>query len=77
MLVFAPPSRHAAIRERLRRLLHVPFKFSHSGSEIIFFSPEQDYTAAEADRLSHPILPFRELKSVNLERDVVKRRRQR
>lgn len=60
MLLFAPPERHAAVRSRLSRLLHVPFRFSWAGSEIIFYSPEQDYSAAEADRLLHPILPFHE-----------------
>jgi D-glycero-alpha-D-manno-heptose-7-phosphate kinase len=60
-LVFAPPRRRRAIRERLRRLLCVPFNFEFSGSQIVFFTPEPDYSRAERDRLTHPIAPFREL----------------
>ena len=61
LLLFAPPDRHAAIRERLQQLLRVPFKFEFSGSQIIFFTPEQDYSVEERDRADHPIAPFREL----------------
>ncbi len=43
LLFFAPPERHADIRARLNRLLHVPFNFDFSGSQIIFFDPEKDY----------------------------------
>ena len=39
-LVFAPPERHQRIRERLGKLLHVPFCFEFSGSQIIFYDPE-------------------------------------
>lgn len=37
MLLFAPPETHDAIREKLSGLLHVPFKFEFSGSQIIFY----------------------------------------
>lgn len=39
MLFFAPPAKQPAVRRALRRLLHVPFKFEHSGSTIIFYRP--------------------------------------
>lgn len=39
MLFFAPPEKQPAVRRSLRRLLHVPFKFEHSGSTIIFYRP--------------------------------------
>lgn len=39
-LVFAPPERHQRIREKLGKLLHVPFGFEFSGSQIIFYDPE-------------------------------------
>lgn len=61
LLLFAPPDRHAAIRESLRDLLRVPFKFEFSGNQIIFFTPEPDYELAERDRAEHSIAPFREL----------------
>ena len=37
MLLFVPPDRQAAVRQALHHLIHVPFKFEYSGSQIIFF----------------------------------------
>ncbi len=48
------------VRERLKPLIYVPFKCEFSGSQIIFFEPEEDYFAEERARASHPILAFRE-----------------
>jgi D-glycero-alpha-D-manno-heptose-7-phosphate kinase len=45
MLLFARPSDHERIRERLAKLVHVPFRFERGGSRIIFFDPGEDYTA--------------------------------
>ncbi len=39
MLVFAEPKAQPKIRAALKKLLHVPFKFEHSGSSIIFYRP--------------------------------------
>jgi len=39
ILFFAKPDAHAKIREKLKRLLYVPFKFENLGSQIIFYSP--------------------------------------
>jgi D-glycero-alpha-D-manno-heptose-7-phosphate kinase len=61
MLLFVPPERQIAVRERLNRLIHVPFRFDSSGSQIIFIDPEQDYTVEEMARASMSALPFREL----------------
>jgi len=61
MLLFAPPSRQEAIRERLNKLLHVPFQFDFNGRQIIFLSHEVDYTAAENARANQPLRAFREL----------------
>jgi D-glycero-alpha-D-manno-heptose-7-phosphate kinase len=38
MLIFAPPESHARIKERLKKLLCVPFRFEGLGSQIIFYS---------------------------------------
>lgn len=38
MLFCAPPERHDAIKQELKDLLHVPFKFEDKGSQIIFAS---------------------------------------
>ena len=39
------------------------FKFESSGSQIIFFDPEQDYSREERARIFQPDLVFRELSS--------------
>jgi hypothetical protein len=41
--------------------VHVPFRFETSGSQIIFYDREQDFSSAEAARQSRPIRAFREL----------------
>jgi D-glycero-alpha-D-manno-heptose-7-phosphate kinase len=61
LLLFAEPSRHRAIREALRKLIYVPFKFEFSGSQIIFFDREEDYSAEEKAREGQIIEAFREL----------------
>ncbi|MFN8543848.1 MAG: kinase [Candidatus Binatia bacterium] len=58
LLLFVPPERHALVRERLRALTHVPFKFEFSGSQIILCEPEEDYSAEEIvrdGRLAEPV----------------------
>jgi D-glycero-alpha-D-manno-heptose-7-phosphate kinase len=61
IVLFAPPARHAAIRERLAKLIHVPVKFEFGGSQIIFFDREEDYSAEEQARSARTIDAFREL----------------
>jgi len=39
VLIFAAPSKQAKIRERLKDLLEIPFKFESLGSQIIFYQP--------------------------------------
>jgi len=39
LLIFAKPERHAAIRERLNKLIHVPFDFEDSGSRVVLYQP--------------------------------------
>jgi len=62
LLLFAPPSAHERIRQALQDLIYVPFKFESSGSQIIFFDPNQeDYLALE-ERQNRAILkPFLEI----------------
>lgn len=50
ILLFARPENQSKIRERLRDLIYVPFKFEYGGSQIIFFEPEEDYSAEDRDR---------------------------
>jgi len=40
LLLFAKPERHAEIKRKLGSLLHVPFRFENSGSQIIFYEPD-------------------------------------
>ncbi len=60
MLLFVEPHDRQRVRERLSSLLHVPFRFSFGGSQVVFFDPEQDYSAEEQDRAGRVLRPFRE-----------------
>ena len=62
LLLFVPPHRQKVVREKLNRLIYVPIKFESSGSQIIFFDSEEDYSAEEKDRATRPIQFFQELK---------------
>lgn len=61
LLLFVPPDRQSQVREALTHLILVPFKFESSGSQIIFYDPEQDFSVAEQDRLNRAPAAFREL----------------
>ena len=37
MLIFACPSKHDEIREKLNGLIHVPFDFDTMGSQVIYY----------------------------------------
>ena len=39
MLLFAKPEKQAAIRERLKDLVHVNFNFDDSGSKVVLYQP--------------------------------------
>lgn len=41
MLLFVPPERQHAVRERLKNFLYVPFRFEHLGSQLIYYGPTQ------------------------------------
>ncbi|HVZ11459.1 MAG TPA: kinase [Patescibacteria group bacterium] len=44
LLLFVPPRQQIKVREKLKKLVYVPFKFEHEGSQIISFDPEEDYS---------------------------------
>ena len=50
MLLFVPPSKQERVRAELQDLISVPFRFEFSGSQIIFFEPERDYSAEDKMR---------------------------
>ena len=39
MLFYVRPERQASVKEQLRRLIHVPFRFENSGSRIVLYQP--------------------------------------
>lgn len=45
VLLFAPPEKQAKIRERLKKFLHIPFRFEEQGSQIIFYQPHSGKVA--------------------------------
>ena len=60
MLLFARPQDQSKIREKLSKLICVPFQFEFAGSQVIFFDPEEDYSIQEMERANRPILGFKE-----------------
>jgi len=64
MLLFVPPSRQKRVREKLTKLIHVPFRFESSGSQVIFYDPEEDYSAEEVARAGQPLRAFKELTEI-------------
>jgi D-glycero-alpha-D-manno-heptose-7-phosphate kinase len=61
LLLFVEPDRHDDVREELCELIHVPIKLDFSGSQIIYYEPEQDYSASERVRALQALKPFSEL----------------
>jgi D-glycero-alpha-D-manno-heptose-7-phosphate kinase len=52
MLLFVPPGLQQRVRECLKKLIYVPFRFDFSGSQIIFFDPPEEYFTEEVARAS-------------------------
>lgn len=46
MMFFVPPEKKQVLRERLKRLLCIPFKFSSRGSHVVVYEPEEVYDNA-------------------------------
>ncbi|HLP76284.1 MAG TPA: kinase [Candidatus Paceibacterota bacterium] len=63
LLLFVPPDRQSQIRKRFERLIHVPFEFEYSGSQIIFFDPEENFAKHDRARAAQIVEAFRELNS--------------
>ncbi len=61
MTLLVPPERQPGVKRKLAGLLHVPCKFEFSGSQIILFDQERDYSGEEEVSARRHILPFREL----------------
>jgi D-glycero-alpha-D-manno-heptose-7-phosphate kinase len=61
ILLFVPPERQNKVRKQLSRLIEVPFEFEFSGSQIIFFDVEEDFSRHDQARSKQKIQAFREL----------------
>ena len=61
LLFFVPPDRQDEVKAKLARLIQVPFEFEFSGSQIIFFDPEEDFAAHDLARSKQQIEAFSEL----------------
>jgi D-glycero-alpha-D-manno-heptose-7-phosphate kinase len=60
LLIFAVPQYHATIKNRLNHLLEIPFRFESSGSQVIFYERQIDYSQKDKARLSQELRPFTE-----------------
>ncbi len=60
LLLFVPPARQAAVAAALDDLVHVPFRFETGGSQILFYSREEDFSAAADARQRQSVRAFRE-----------------
>ncbi len=60
LLIFAAPENHGAIKAKLDSLLEIPFRFERSGSQVIFFDHQIDYSGKEQDRETQNLRPFSE-----------------
>ena len=67
MLLFVPPNKQERVREALKKLIYVPFHFEFSGSQIIFFDPERDYSEEEKIRALQEFSFLGELKNKSAE----------
>jgi D-glycero-alpha-D-manno-heptose-7-phosphate kinase len=52
MLLFVPPERQERVRQCLKKLIYVPFRFEFSGSQVIYFDPREEYYTEEMVRAS-------------------------
>lgn len=61
MLLFVPPESRQHVQKKLNELIYVPFKFETSGSQIIFFEQQEDFSYADQARIGQPAPVFQEL----------------
>lgn len=65
LLFFVPPTRQEHVKRALNNLLHVPFEFETSGSQIVFYEPaKEDFAMIERSQDRSQIAAFREISSL-------------
>lgn len=52
LLLFVPPAKQKKVRDNLKKLIYVPFRFESQGSRIIFYDTQEDYSAELKRRLT-------------------------
>lgn len=50
LLLFVPPNRQASVREQLKSLTVVTFRFDYDGSKIVVYEPDKLYSWADEQR---------------------------
>ena len=55
LLLFVPPRSQKKVRESLKKLIYVPFKFESQGSQIIFYDVQEDYSKEIEQKLKSKI----------------------
>jgi D-glycero-alpha-D-manno-heptose-7-phosphate kinase len=53
VLLFVSPEKQKQVRESLKKLIYVPFRFDFGGSQIIFFDTQEEYFTEEVARASN------------------------
>jgi D-glycero-alpha-D-manno-heptose-7-phosphate kinase len=61
VVLFVPPEKQANVHEQLGDLVHVPFRFDYTGSQVIFYDPEENFEAIERAANGRQAPTFREL----------------
>lgn len=64
MLLFVPPEHQNKVRDALKTQIYVPFRIDNTGSQIIYFQHEEDYSKQENDRNGRVLNGFKELSEV-------------
>ena len=67
LLLFVRPEDQPKILKEFEHLIHVPFRFEFSGSQIIFLDRQEDYSSIEKRRSKQTISKFKELDCVAIE----------
>jgi len=61
MLLFVPPDEQQRLKEKLDGFIFVPFKFETSGTQIIFYEQQEDFSNADQARIGQSAPVFQEL----------------
>lgn len=68
LLLFVPPPMQTKVKEKLKNLIHVPFKLEFSGSQIIFHDIQEDFSELDMKRIAGGKRCFKELAEIQEEK---------